>query len=96
MEYYLSKETENQIIEYLTHHSCYYPFEWIRSYNNLLRMQEHVPLSNETQNEYYAIFKFAKEQCECLLSSFPNNKCADEWQEGIEELEEILKSFEKR
>lgn len=96
MKFYLSKEVENLIIEYLTHHSCYYPFEWINSYKHLLGMQDYVPISTETQNEYYSIFKFAKEQCEFLLSKHPNSEHVEEWQEGIKEIDKILKLFKKQ
>ena len=90
MEYTLSEKAKDEINELLINHACYYPFEWIMGYNNLLSMQEQVPISNETRNEYYAIFSYAKKQCELLLSEFPNHNNSDDWKAGIEELNKTL------
>ena len=86
----LSRETKNQIIECLSLCSHYYPWEWINEFKHLLSMGEEVSSYNETWNTYFAIFKYAKEECESLLSIFPNSNNAADWREGIKELDKVL------
>ena len=78
------------VLKHIKENAEYFPFEYIRGYKRLLSMEKQIPLPNETKEEYFALFKCAKEQCEHLLKKDPKNADADLWREAIDEINKII------
>lgn len=87
MDYNFLKE---KVVEHLKLDAVYFPFEYIRGYKHLLSMQEQVPIPDNVKEEYFTLFKCAKEQCEILLKTEPNHEDVELWQEAIDEINKII------
>ena len=81
---------KEETIEHLKLDAVYFPFEDIREYKHLLGMQQHVPISNDNKDLYFAYFKFIKEQCEILLKTDPTHEYVGLWKEAIDEINKII------
>ena len=93
--YLLSNEAKKIILERLKNHACYYPFEDIRAYKHLLKMEDRVPVSKNLKEEYRSIFQYEKEQCQLLLIKHQTHENAEFWKEALTELDKTLLLFDK-
>ncbi len=90
-QYNLIEEQVNEYFRLLKLVSSQFPFKWIKQYKELLSNEKQVPLTENIKKQYYSLFVFAKEQCEFLLSKYPNYDNADDWKKGIIEINKMIK-----
>ena len=83
----------NEYFRLLKLESSQFSFEWIKQYKNLLSKQKQGFVTDDIRKHYFSLFVFAKEQCEFLLSKYPNYDNADDWKNGILELDKMILSL---